>query len=840
MIKDKLYAIHINYENSALDSDNPHICIGWGKMGDLTHIKTKEELEELYNLTYPDAQKMNIAQNVGQIRRFLFETKIGDYVVFGERNIFHIGKITSDYYYDSDVPNQSSDYSNNRNVEWLASFPVKVLSNQARSSLTASLSYFNMDRYIDEFNTLLDGSYLNDNESYAELKKAKDIESNKYDGSFEFIQEIAKAYQKVDLDTLDYKDLELFYFSIIGTWSRSFQNKKRRIRLANLPENEKTRLEELLDNLEKKTLAGFYENSQDEKIKHMGLFGTGVGTLRRVDENAVRTLLEMFIMVSKANDEDECFKIVKDLLPETIKGVKTGILSPILYCLKPTIFPIINGNEGAGIDLYEELGIIIDEPLELYTYLDNSLNVKMFRDEHFIFKNYRVFDLASSKFKTSSKDDLKITKLIISDEGLYTSETGLSVKDWKEILNDDSLIDNETIDLLKEWYKSMNHEASCKKIGEKIYPKELNSSSKIIRKITGPCQKIANKYNIVIEDKNENERYFPIMMNGRYSTYQEGRVFNWILKKEVVQAMGELGLVSIEDVEVEELISYEPYTKANFLEEVFISEDKYEEILQVLKRKKNIILQGSPGVGKTFIADRLAYSIMGERNLNQIEMIQFHQSYSYEDFIFGYQPTDNSFELRPGIFYNFCKKAEQDLENDYFFIIDEINRGNLSKIFGELLMLIENDKRGKHKLTLSHTQEAFTVPKNIFIIGTMNTADRSLAILDYALRRRFSIIDIKPAFNHPGFKKELIKNGTDNQLILKITRNFNKLNKEISEDASLGEGFTIGHSYFCLGKNELNDTTYQEIIRYDIKPILMEYWFDDIEKAEELVKELLW
>lgn len=840
MIKDKLYAIHINYENSALSPNNPHICIGWGNLGDLSFVKTKEELEELYKQTWPNKSNMSVGQNVGEISRFLLETEIGDFVVFSETGKFHVGKITSDYYFNPNVPNQSSDYSNNRDVVWLEHFPVKVLSEEARRSLTASLSYYSINPHIDEFNSLLDGSYLKDNKSYLELKNAKDIDSMKYDGSFELIQEIAKSYQGVDLNTLDYKDLELFYFSVIGTWARSFNDKKRRIESSNLPYNEKNRLENLLNNLEEKTLAGFYEKTKNEKIMHMGIFGTGVGTLRRVDENDVKTLLEMFIKLSLTNDETECFNIIKEFLPERIKGVKTGILSPILYCLKPTIFSIINGNEGAGIELYEELGIIIDEPLELYTYFENSLNVKKFRDEHFTFKNYILFDLASSKFKTSSTEELKVTKLIISDEGLYTSETGLSVKDWKEILNDESLIDKETIDLLKGWYKSSNHEASCKEIGDRLYPTEQNSSSKINRKITGSCQKIANKYNLIIEDKLKNERYFPVMMNGRYSTYQETRVFNWILKKEVAQAMEELGFVSSKDEDVDILISYETYTKTDFLEEVFISENQYEEILQVLKRKKNIILQGSPGVGKTFIADRLAYSIMGERNSSQIEMIQFHQSYSYEDFIFGYQPTDTSFELRPGIFYNFCKKAEKDLENDYFFIIDEINRGNLSKIFGELLMLIENDKRGKHQLTLSHTQEPFTIPENIYIIGTMNTADRSLAIVDYALRRRFSIIDIKPAFNHPGFKKELIKNGTDNQLILKIIRNFNKLNKEIAEDASLGEGFTIGHSYFCLEKNELNESTYQEIIRYDIKPILEEYWFDNINKANRLVDELLW
>lgn len=273
------------------------------------------------------------------------------------------------------------------------------------------------------------------------------------------------------------------------------------------------------------------------------------------------------------------------------------------------------------------------------------------------------------------------------------------------------------------------------------------------------------------------------------------------------------------------------------MSEVFITEDRYDEIKNVLERKSNIILQGTPGVGKTFMAKRLAYSLMGEKNDKRIEMIQFHQSYSYEDFIFGYQPTATSFELKPGIFYSFCKKAEKDLEHEYFFIIDEINRGNLSKIFGELLMLIENDKRGQ-KITLSHTQESFTVPSNIYIIGMMNTADRSLAIVDYALRRRFSMINVKPAFEHPNFKQNLIDNGCDNDFADKVIAKFVALNKEIADDAALGEGFTIGHSYFCNVK-DLNESTFKEIVEYDIKPILEEYWFDDRSKAEQKVSELL-
>ncbi len=204
--------------------------------------------------------------------------------------------------------------------------------------------------------------------------------------------------------------------------------------------------------------------------------------------------------------------------------------------------------------------------------------------------------------------------------------------------------------------------------------------------------------------------------------------------------------------------TFELYSKEDFLNEVFISEQQYDKIAILLKRKKNIIMQGAPGVGKTFAAKKLAYSLMGAVDDSRMEMVQFHQNYAYEDFVMGFRPVEGGgFELRNGIFHQFCLKASNDPDRDYFFIIDEINRGNLSKIFGELLMLIENDKRGlRFSVPLTYKPDSrFYVPKNVFVIGMMNTADRSLAMIDYALRRRFCFIEIKPAFNTHSFKKHL-------------------------------------------------------------------------------------
>jgi len=277
---------------------------------------------------------------------------------------------------------------------------------------------------------------------------------------------------------------------------------------------------------------------------------------------------------------------------------------------------------------------------------------------------------------------------------------------------------------------------------------------------------------------------------------------------------------SEDDVEEEDK-TFPPYSPEDFLKEVYMEEKDYNNLIGILRTKKNIILQGAPGVGKTFAAKRLAYSIMGAKDIERVMMVQFHQSYSYEDFIMGFRPSATGFELKKGAFYNFCKEAEIDTDNDYFFIIDEINRGNLSKIFGELFMLIENDKRG-NSLQLLYSDEKFSVPKNVYIIGMMNTADRSLAMLDYALRRRFAFIEMKPGFDNERFRlyRMSLASSKFDQLINCVI----SLNVVISNDESLGEGFCIGHSYFCnLTPVTVDEQSLSAIVEYELIPLLKEY-----------------
>lgn len=285
------------------------------------------------------------------------------------------------------------------------------------------------------------------------------------------------------------------------------------------------------------------------------------------------------------------------------------------------------------------------------------------------------------------------------------------------------------------------------------------------------------------------------------------------------------------------------WKREDTMRDLFIEEEELDSILESLRYKKNIILQGPPGVGKTFYAKRIAYDLFKAKDPNRIAVIQFHQSYSYEDFIQGYRPTeDGNFVLRKGLFYEFCIKAQRDKENDYVFIIDEINRGNLSKIFGELMMLIESDKRGpEYGIKLPYQKESdlsFYIPENLYLIGTMNTADRSLAMVDYALRRRFRFITLNPVFNDK-FSEYLKNMGVSSNVIHKIISNIAELNDEISKESNLGKGFAIGHSYFTPTMQiENSEEWYKTIIDNEIAPLIQEYFFDDEDKANSLIEKL--
>lgn len=706
-----------------------------------------------------------------------------------------------------------------------------------------------------------------DNRLIEELKTTPDINPDKHDGSYELIRETVKSLSTVPTEQLDVNDLDLLYFMAVGTWKSGIDSKRQKIRDSHLDTSEKDRLLAVLENVKEKAVQHQYENVADEVKKgigwSIGMFGTGFQTfVSKADKSSAQRFISLCVALQAMHDDELMFEKVQEAIEMGIKGMQSASASAMLHCLRPCTFPVMNGAVNDTAVLFRSEGLDLSKPERLEYYIHNARQFKQFRDKKCSFKNYRAMDVKISVYGRS-KDiidetdvrDLNVqsndSDLINSDSAPFTDNgNNADINYWwlnasPKIWSFSNIEIGQTVD-----YTSVNESGHKRKvfknfenvragdivIGYESYPeKAIVALCRISREHDGKSigvEKVENlispvKYSALLDiDELKNMEYFKRPRGSLFKLTQEEyeTIIDLIKEDEPSAPKGSLEL----------------YSRENFLNEVFISEQQYDEISILLKRKKNIILQGAPGVGKTFAAKRLAYSLMGRIDESRIEMVQFHQNYSYEDFVMGFRPVEGGgFELRNGIFHQFCIKASNDPDNDHYFIIDEINRGNLSKIFGELLMLIENDKRGsKFAVPLTYKPDnRFYVPNNVYIIGMMNTADRSLAMLDYALRRRFCFVEIEPAFNTLSFKKHLTDSGIHSEVIEKIISRLTYLNNQIAADSNLGRGFRIGHSYFCNPSTDEN--WYQSVIEYEINPLIEEYWFDNEEKAQEHMDYLL-
>ena len=293
-----------------------------------------------------------------------------------------------------------------------------------------------------------------------------------------------------------------------------------------------------------------------------------------------------------------------------------------------------------------------------------------------------------------------------------------------------------------------------------------------------------------------------------------------------------------------------PYTIDNIVAEgCFLERSRLETILARLRDKKNVILQGPPGTGKTWLAKKLAFALIGRKDDSRVRRLQFHPSLSYEDFIRGFRPGDDGgLSLIDGPFLKVVAAASADAENDYVMVIEEINRGNPAQIFGETLTLMEADKRSEeYALALAYPRskdERVHLPSNLHIIGTMNVADRSIAMVDLALRRRFAFVDLEPTFGEVWRNWVNEQCGIPLEFLRTIERKMTALNEQIAADRSLGPQFRVGHAVVTPSpETSIDNPTewFRRVVETEIGPLLDEYWFDpsDANKAEDARAALL-
>jgi 5-methylcytosine-specific restriction protein B len=832
------------------------IAIGW-EIGDLKG-KSRNEIKEIMKKRYPEASKTGLGLNSGQVIRFVCDFKRGDWVLSYNPSTrkYLVGKIASDYYYSDKLAKKYNfeGYCHLRDVEWIGETSRDDLSQNSLKPLKSVMTIFNLnDSAKNEILTKINWDKIEWTDFYMEFAdKLLEYKNNRR----ELIKKIQNVYSSLDMKLPKLEgDEEGNYlipndidpFTVFALFNKNISTENRISLLSKFKEEFSLKNNApitfhgiaLVNNLK----ATFYKFEYHRKPE---------------DIDNIWQLFELALKFSNENRE-RFIQIYNHVL--TQYGIKWNITMALNW-IRPFTFINMDANMR---------NILSTEDMFSQEFKNEINSLKSPPDAE---QYLHICEEVKNTLKNSDKFDsfpevshgAYISKLIIdedSEDGIGDSDVkttrywlispGQGAHWWDDFCNngDMGIGFDGTGDLSQ--YKTKDE------LKLKFQEKYDDNSSH--RHDVNACWQFANDIqigDIVFAKRGMGEIIGRGKVEGDYEydaskSYHKIRKVKWTHKGNWSYDDGKLPMKTLTDItdyqdmvnKINELIGngeeiiddtpepeYPDYSMEKFMEEVYISEDDYYTLVDLVKNKKNLIVEGAPGVGKTFMAKRLAYSIMGKKDTSRVMMVQFHQSYSYEDFVMGYRPSKEGFELRFGSFYQFCKNAQDDDENDYFFIIDEINRGNLSKIFGELFMLIENDKRGeKNKIQLLYSDELFFIPKNVYIIGLMNTADRSLAMIDYALRRRFAFFDLKPGFESDGFKtyQETLDDSKFNYLI----NIMKELNEDIKSDESLGDGFRIGHSYLCNIKAEKVEEKLNYIIEYELIPLLKEYWFDEPVKVED-------
>lgn len=669
-----------------------------------------------------------------------------------------------------------------------------------------------------------------------ELLRADEMEPDTHDATYELIREVINSYEIMgDLSVCDYKDLNLVYLMCVGTWKHGFDAKKKTIDASHLPDSEKNRLKNLLDELGERAKRGEYANNK-ENDANFGMFGTGFYTFEnKTDEHSPKDFIQMCIDIKNLSNDKEIFNRCERTLNEGFHGMRAASASMVLHCLKPMTFPIFNSNMGFD-NIYVYFNIDIKRKTELCTYIKNVRIVKAFRDKYFTVKNYRIFDITAWEIG-KARQHTNIDYLGATDyyPSLNEYNPGITAEEYERILDNENIVKRVWLDTLYYLY-IMGGTGSCKQITNKYGNSAAHYNMNTI-KVAKAVHK-ETQCPLCVRESGENE-YWPVLFYGRALEDSDEGVFSYKMREPLMEA-----IKSLEERGV------------------------FQEMKELDKEfDKNLILYGPPGTGKTYNSVIYAVAICDGKPLDEltdyaavmsrynelkkagrISFTTFHQSYGYEEFIEGIKPIidenkqDIGYTIEPGVFKEFCDNAKsitrtstgiestviEENTEPYVFIIDEINRGNISKIFGELITLIESTKRAgmpeAASAILPYSGDEFSVPSNVYILGTMNTADRSIALMDTALRRRFQFVEMMPDSD------VLRKIHADKVEDLDVAAMLDKINERI--EYLYDREHTIGHAFFTDLKDDATLEKLQSIFEKSVIPLLQEYFYEDYQKIQ--------
>ena len=669
-----------------------------------------------------------------------------------------------------------------------------------------------------------------------ELLHADEMEPDTHDATYELIREVINSYEIMgDLSVCDYKDLNLVYLMCVGTWKHGFDAKKKTIDASHLPDSEKNRLKNLLDELGERAKRGEYANNK-ENDANFGMFGTGFYTFEnKTDEHSPKDFIQMCIDIKNLSNDKEIFNRCEQTLNEGFHGMRAASASMVLHCLKPMTFPIFNSNMGFD-NIYVYFNIDIKRKTELCTYIKNVRIVKAFRDKYFTVKNYRIFDITAWEIG-KARQHTNIDYLGATDyyPSLNEYNPGITAEEYERILDNENIVKRVWLDILYYLY-IMGGTGSCKQITNKYGNSAAHYNTNAINVARAVYKE--TQCPLYIRESGKNQ-YWSVLFYGRAIEDSDEGVFSYKIREPLMEAI-------------------------KMLEERGV----FQEMKELDKEfDKNLILYGPPGTGKTYNSVIYAVAICDGKPLDEltdyaavmsrynelkkagrISFTTFHQSYGYEEFIEGIKPIidenkqDIGYTIEPGVFKKFCDNAKsitristgiestviEENTEPYVFIIDEINRGNISKIFGELITLIESTKRAgmpeAASAILPYSGDEFSVPSNVYILGTMNTADRSIALMDTALRRRFQFVEMMPDSD------VLRKIHADKVEDLDVAAMLDKINERI--EYLYDREHTIGHAFFTDLKDDATLEKLQSIFEKSVIPLLQEYFYEDYQKIQ--------